>query len=372
MASFPHFLLAFSLISSCVLAAPTHTPTSTPLEGLLPNGNFEEPPKPTALKKTVLVGKNALPKWEISGLVEYINGGPQPGGMYFLVAHGVHAVRLGNEATISQTIAVKAGSLYAVTFGASRTCAQEEVLRVSVPPQSGDLPLQTLYSSDGGDVYAYGFRANSTSVRLTFHNPGVQEDPQCGPLIDAVAIKELLPPRPTRYNLVKNGGFEEGPHRLFNSSNGVLLPPRQEDITSPLPGWIIESLKAVKFIDNKHFNVPSGVAAIELVAGRESAVAQILRTVVNKLYTLSFSIGDAKNGCHGDMMVEAFAAKETLKAPFKSEGKGKWKTVSMKFKAVANRSRITFYSSYYHTRVDDFGSLCGPVIDEVRVFSVRA
>ncbi|KAL8226932.1 hypothetical protein R6Q57_016764 [Mikania cordata] len=71
--------------------------------------------------------KNALPKWEITGLVEYIHGGPQPGGVYFPVAHGVHAVRLGNEATISQTITVKAGSLYAVTFGASRTCAQEEV-----------------------------------------------------------------------------------------------------------------------------------------------------------------------------------------------------------------------------------------------------
>lgn len=368
MANFVSILLAFTLVSTCVLAA---VPPPTPLEGLLPNGNFEEPPKASDIKKTVLLGKNALPKWEITGLVEYIHGGPQPGGMYFPVAHGVHAVRLGNEATVSQTIAVKAGSLYAVTFGASRTCAQEEVLRVSVPPQSGDLPLQTLYSSNGGDVYAYGFKANSSSVRLIFHNPGVQEDPKCGPLIDAVAIKELLPPRPTRFNLVKNGGFEEGPHRLFNSSNGVLLPPRQEDITSPLPGWIIESLKAVKFIDAKHFNVPSGVAAIELVAGRESAVAQILRTIPNKLYNLSFAIGDAKNGCHGDMMVEAFAGKETLKAAFKSVGKGKWKTVSMKFTAISARTRLTFYSSYYHTRVDDFGSLCGPVIDEVKVSPMR-
>ncbi|KAL6123578.1 hypothetical protein ACLB2K_076099 [Fragaria x ananassa] len=87
--------------------------------GLLANGNFEEPPKPSSLKKTVLIGKNALPKWEINGFVEYISGGPQPGGMYFAVAHGVHAVRLGNEASISQTIKVKPGSLYALTFGAS-------------------------------------------------------------------------------------------------------------------------------------------------------------------------------------------------------------------------------------------------------------
>uniref|UniRef100_A0A5B7C6F3 DUF642 domain-containing protein n=2 Tax=Davidia involucrata TaxID=16924 RepID=A0A5B7C6F3_DAVIN len=343
---------------------------ATPLEGLLPNGNFEDQPKPTDLKKTVLKGKYSLPKWEINGLVEYISGGPQPGGMYFAVAHGVHAVRLGNEASISQTIPVKAGSLYALTFGASRTCAQEEVLRVSVPPQTGDLPLQTLYSSNGGDTYAFGFRATANVAKVTFHNPGVQEDPSCGPLLDAVAIKEFFPPMPTRDNLVKNGGFEEGPHLLINSSNGVLLPPRQEDLTSPLPGWIIESLKAVKFIDSKHFNVPFGLAAVELVAGRESAIAQIMRTIPNKFYNLTFTVGDAKNGCHGSMMVEAFAAKDTLKVPFKSQGKGRFKTASFKFKAISARTRLTFFSSFYHTRVDDFGSLCGPVLDQVRIFPV--
>ncbi|XP_022896606.1 uncharacterized protein LOC111410484 [Olea europaea var. sylvestris] len=340
-----------------------------PLEGLLSNGNFEEKPKPTDIKKTVLQGKNALPKWEINGLVEYISGGPQPGGMYFAVPHGVHAVRLGNEASISQTIPVKKGSLYALTFSASRTCAQDEVLRVSVPPQSGDLPLQTLYSSNGGDTYAWGFRASSDSGKVIFHNPGMQEDPACGPLLDAVAIKELFPPKPTKANLVRNNGFEEGPHRLFNSSHGVLLPPKQEDLTSPLPAWIIESLKAVKFIDSKHFSIPFGHAAVELVAGRESAIAQIIRTVPNKVYNISFTVGDAKNGCHGSMMIEAFAAKVTMKAPFKSEGKGKFQTFRFQFKAESFRTRLTFFSSFYHTKVNDFGTLCGPVLDEVIVIA---
>lgn len=344
---------------------------ATFLEGLLPNGNFEEAPnKSDLIKKTVIKGKHSLPKWEINGLVEYISGGPQPGGMYFNVAHGIHAVRLGNDASISQTIPVKKGSLYALTFGASRTCAQDEVLRVSVLPQTGDLPLQTLYSSNGGDTYAWGFRAISDVAKVSFHNPGAQEDPSCGPLLDAVAIKELFPPRPTRANLVKNGNFEEIPHLLINSSNGILLPPRQEDLTSPLPGWIIESLKAVKIIDSKHFNVPSGFAAIELVAGRESAVAQIIRTIPNKYYNLTFSVGDAKNGCHGSMMVEAFAGKDTLKVPFKSQGKGRFKSASLKFRAISARTRLTFFSSFYHTRVDDFGSLCGPVLDQVMVVSI--
>lgn len=355
------FSLALLFSTCSALGRPTYN-----AEGLLPNGNFEEPPK--QLKKTKIIGKHSLPKWEINGLVEYIRGGPQPGGMYFSVAHGVHAVRLGNDASISQSIAVKKGSTYALTFGASRTCAQEEVLRIIVPPFQADLPIQTLYSSNGGDTYAWGFKATSNVANLTLRNPGVQEDPTCGPLIDAIAIKELFPPLPTRDNLVRNGGFEEGPHRLLNSSNGVLLPPKQEDINSPLPGWIIESLKAVKFIDRRHFNVPFGEAALELVAGRESAVAQIIRTIPNKIYNLTFTIGDAKNKCKGSMMVEAFAGKDTLKAPFLSQGLGKFKTVSLKFKAISDRTRITFFSSFYHTKDNEFGILCGPVLDQVRVF----
>ncbi|KAF6140730.1 hypothetical protein GIB67_035157 [Kingdonia uniflora] len=362
-------LLCFMLVLSSLFSAHVSVAPQL-LDALLPNGNFEEGPKPSNLNKTVIKGKYSLPKWEINGLVEYIHGGPQPGGMFFAVAHGVHAVRLGNEASISQTIAVKPGSLYSLTFGASRTCAQDEVLRVSVPSQSGDLPLQTLYSSNGGDIYAWGFRATTKVAKVTFHNPGVQEDPACGPLIDSVAIKELLPPMPTRANLVKNGDFEEGPHLLKNATNGVLLPPKQEDLTSPLPGWIVESLKAVKYIDSKHFNVPFGLAAVELVAGRESALAQVLRTIPNKTYKLTFSIGDARNGCHGSMMVEAFAGKETLKVPFTSVGKGEYKTDSLKFKAVGNMTRITFYSAFYHTSYDNFGILCGPILDRVTVTPV--
>ena len=171
-------------------------------------------------------------------------------------------------------------------------------------------------------------------------------------------------------NLVKNPGFEEGPFPIFNSTNGVLLPPKQQDFVSSLPGWIIESLKAVKFIDSKHFNVPFGKGAVELVAGRESAIAQILRTVPNKVYNMEFTIGDAKNGCHGSMMVEAFAAKDTFQVRFKSEGKGRFKTASFKFKAIAKRTRITFFSSFYHTRINDYGSLCGPVLDQVTVYPV--
>ncbi|MQM16613.1 hypothetical protein Taro_049570 [Colocasia esculenta] len=360
------------LVASPFLFAHAVAPPPQGLDGLLANGNFEESPKPSKLNGTLLLGKHALPKWTIHGPVEYVSGGPQPGGMFFAVPHGVHAVRLGNEAYISQNVTVKPGSVYALTFSATRTCAQDEVLQVRVPPLSGDLPLQTLYSSDGGDTYAWAFTATSTVAEVTFHNTGVQEDPACGPLLDAVAIKELVPPKPTKANLVKNGGFEEGPYvfKNENASHGVLLPPKQLDATSPLPGWIIESLKAVRYIDTAHFHVPFGLGAVELVAGRESAIAQVIRTAPGKYYNLTFVVGDARNDCHGSMMVEAFAAKGVLRVPFESTGKGKFKAATLKFQAISARTRLTFFSSFYHTKVVDSVSLCGPIIDQVRVYPV--
>ncbi|CAI9103027.1 OLC1v1001441C1 [Oldenlandia corymbosa var. corymbosa] len=91
--------------------------------------------------------------------------------------------------------------------------------------------------------------------------------------------------------------------------------------------------------------------ALELVAGRGSAVAQIIRTVANKVYNLVFMVGDAKNGCRGSMVVEAFAAGTTVKVPFQSVGKGQFKSAS--FKAISDRTRITFYSSFYHQKIDE-------------------
>lgn len=146
----------------------------------------------------MIKGKYSLPRWEIDGLVEYVSGGPQPGGFFFAVPRGVHAVKLGNEASISQGVKVNPGAIYSVTFGATRTCAQDEVLRVSVPGQSTDLSIQTLFSSNGGDTYAFAFKATSKVVKITFHNPGIQEDPTWGPLLDAIAIKELLPLKYTK------------------------------------------------------------------------------------------------------------------------------------------------------------------------------
>ncbi|CAL5362826.1 unnamed protein product [Camellia sinensis] len=200
-------LFIFSLYS--IYASTALPPLQPHLDGLLANGDFETPLKPSNLNKTVIKGKHSPPNWEINGLVEYMSGGPQPGGFYFAIPRGTHAVRLGNEASISQNVTVNTiGAIYSLTFGATRTCALDEVLRVSASGFSADLPIQTLYSSDGGDTYGWAFMASSKVVKVTFHNPGVQEDLTCGPLLDAIAIKELPPLTHTRDRSQSDFDFE--------------------------------------------------------------------------------------------------------------------------------------------------------------------
>ena len=163
----------------------------------MPNGNFEAKPKASDLNGTQVMSRYAIPQWEISGFVEYIESGHKQGDMLLVVPEGAYAVRLGNEASIKQKLTVVKGMYYSITFSAARTCAQDERLNVSVTPDSGLLPIQTTYGSDGWDSYAWAFRAALEEVHLVIHNPGVEEDPACGPLIDSVAIKTLYPPKLT-------------------------------------------------------------------------------------------------------------------------------------------------------------------------------
>lgn len=170
---------------------------------------------------------------------------------------------------------------------------------------------------------------------------------------------------------MKNGDFEEGPYIFPNTSEGVLIPPNIEDDHSPLPAWIIESLKAVRYINVPYYSVPSGKRAVELVAGKESAIAQVARTFPGRVYALTFAVGDASNSCEGSMVVEAFAGRDTVKVPYESKGKGGFKRAVLRFTAVSNTTRIMFLSTFYHTKSSDFSSLCGPVVDDVVLLSVR-
>ena len=172
-------------------------------------------------------------------------------------------------------------------------------------------------------------------------------------------------------NLLKNGNFEEGPYMFPKADWGVLIPPLIEDDHCPLPGWIVDSLKAVKYIDIDHFTVSEGKRAVELVAGKESSISQTVKTIINKMYVLTFNVGDASNSCVGSMAVEVYAGKDRTQVPYVSNGKGGFKRAKFVFKAVSNHTRITFLSSFYTMKSDNSGSLCGPVLDDVKLVSVR-
>ncbi|KAK4375444.1 hypothetical protein RND71_006121 [Anisodus tanguticus] len=277
-----------------VLLCATLNVASSQKDGILPNGNFELGPKPSEMKGTKVVNRHAIPNWEISGYVEYIKSGQTQGDMLLPVPQGDYAVRLGEDASIKTKVKVTKGVFYSISFVFARTCAQEEKLNVSVWPNSekndwGMLPLQTMYSSEGWDSYSWGFLAEANVIDVVIHNPAVEKDPACGPLIDFVALKALKTPK-------RRGG---------------------------------------------------------------------------KVYDLIFSIGDASNSCEGSMLVEAFAGKITRQFPYESKGKGGFKRARLRFTAISPRTRVRFLSTYYHMKSDNSGSLCGPVVDDVRLVGVR-
>lgn len=339
-------------------------------DGLLPNGNFEEAPPKSQLNGTRVMGRNAIPHWEISGYVEYIGSGQKQGDMLLPVPEGAYAVRLGNEASIQQRLAVTPGARYSITFSAARTCAQAEQLNVTVAPESDVLPIQTVYTSSGWDSYSWAFQAAGSVVTLIVHNPGVAEDAACGPLIDLFAIKTMPTPRSSKNNMLKNGDFEDGPYIFPNTQWGVLVPPMDEDDYSPLAPWmVLSSTKSVKYVDAPHHAVPHGARAVELVSGMETALVQNVATVPGQLYRLQFSAGDAGNGCVGSMTVQAYAARGSVKVPYQSQGKGGHTRGVLDFAAVADQTRVVFVSMGYIMKPD--GTLCGPVVDDVSLVSTR-
>lgn len=169
-------------------------------------------------------------------------------------------------------------------------------------------------------------------------------------------------------NAVLNGDFEEGPWMFRNVSLGVLLPTNLDEEITSLPGWTVESNRAVRYIDSYHFSVPGGKRALELVSGKEGIISQMVETAPNKAYTMTFSLGHAGDKCKQPMAVMAFAGDQAQNVHYTPDSNSTFQTANLNFTAKADRTRIAFYSIYYNTRTDDMSSLCGPVVDDVRVW----
>lgn len=169
-------------------------------------------------------------------------------------------------------------------------------------------------------------------------------------------------------NAVINGDFEEGPWMYRNTSLGVLLPTNLDEETSSLPGWTVESNRAVRYIDSDHYAVPQGRRAIELLSGKEGIISQMVDTKPDKPYTLTFSLGHADDKCKQPLAVMAFAGDQSQNIHYTPNSNSTFQSSSLNFTAKAEKTRIAFYSVYYNTRSDDLSSLCGPVVDDVRVW----
>ncbi|GER26035.1 hypothetical protein STAS_01643 [Striga asiatica] len=343
------------LLATSAFAAPVE-------DGELVNGDFETPPAGGFRDVS-----GDIPGWKTEGSVELVESGQRQGGMILIVPEGAHAARLGNDAEMSQGVKVEKNGLYSVTFSAARTCAQLESLNVSVGPASQTIDLQTVYSVQGWDSYAWAFRAQTEDARVVFRNPGMEDDPSCGPIIDDIAIKKMFVPDKPEDNAVLNGDFEEGPWMFRNETLGVLLPTNLDQGTSSLPGWIVESNRAVRYVDSYHFKVPGGKRAIELLSGKEGIISQMVGTKPNKPYRLTFSLGHAGDACKQPLAVMAFAGDQTRNIHYTPDSNSTFQTADLNFTARAERTRVAFYSIYYNTRTDDMSSLCGPVVDDVRV-----
>ncbi|GKB57636.1 carbohydrate binding domain-containing protein precursor [Tanacetum coccineum] len=307
-------------------------------DGLLLNGDFETAPTGGFADDGVGDGPDAVPSWKLNGTVE-----------------------------ISQGVKLEKGEIYSITFSASRTCAQLQSLNVSVPPASQTIDLQTFYSVQGWDTYAWALQADQDDASVVFTNPGKEDDPTSGPIIDDIAIKKLFVPTKSKDNAVLNSDFKKGPWMFRNASLGVLLPTNLDEETSSLPGWIVESNRAVRYIDSYHFSVPGGKRALELLSGKEGIISQMVTTKPNKPYTMSFSLGHAGDMCKQPLAVMAFAGDQAENVHYTPNGNSTFQTANVNFTAKAEKTRVAFYSVYYNTRSDDMSSLCGPVVDDIRV-----
>lgn len=162
--------------------------------------------------------------------------------------------------------------------------------------------------------------------------------------------------------MLVNGGFEVGPAFLSNSSQGILLHEEPDSLQSPLQQWSI--IGTVKYIDSKHYSVPEGKAAIELVSrGAPSGIFTIPALTKGSTYNLEFMVGDANDSCVGDLIVYAQIGTSTENFTMRSNGTGSAQKQFITFKADSSATPISFVS-YNESQTSDH-VFCGPVIDNV-------
>ncbi|CAL5349684.1 unnamed protein product [Camellia sinensis] len=338
---------------------------------MLQNPDFESPPTNITANATspflLLTEANTIPGWPFNGTVWYVTS-----GLNVSLPGNGHAVQLGQGGMINQAFSANGNyNDYVLTFTLapdSKDCSNNSTaVNVSAPVRSKVVFLEGHFGKDMWESHACylgSWGDEREKINLEIQRASISRDSNltCDPIVDTFLITRIG--MPIRYgdNMLVNGGFEVGPAFLSNSSQGILLHEEPDSLQSPLQQWSI--IGTVKYIDSKHYSVPEGKAAIELVSrGAPSGIFTIPALTKGSTYNLEFMVGDANDSCVGDLIVYAQIGTSTENFTMQSNGTGSAQKQFITFKADSSATPISFVS-YNESQTSDH-VFCGPVIDNV-------
>ncbi|GJT20620.1 zinc knuckle CX2CX4HX4C containing protein [Tanacetum coccineum] len=149
------------------------------------------------------------------------------------------------------------------------------------------IDLQTLYSVQGWDTYAWAFQADQDDASVVFMNPGIEDDPTSGPIIDDIAIKKLFVPTKSKGNALRMSNisdkgtmFRDGAARVCRQLRSSLKVSTSSPLVSP----------------STIINVPQELYSID--------VAAIFRVPLTTVGDMQKLINDIDAGKHDELLSE--------------------------------------------------------------------
>ncbi|KAI3870053.1 hypothetical protein MKX03_017923 [Papaver bracteatum] len=345
----------------------------------LQNPDFEKPPTNIPKNSTnpfipLNSTINTIPGWSYQGTVQYVISSSQGG----------NAIYLGQNGKINQTFkAVKKIDQnydYLLTFSlkpAQPNCPTS--VTISVPNRSVVVSFDKKFgNSSSWQTHAcyLGVHRNKELINLAIENQSTNTT-KCGVILDSFILK--LIPNPASYyddnvlfengqfikgkkNLVLNGGFEVGPAFPNSSFGGVILDAESNPTQSPLNQWAISG--TVKYITtNKNYEIPEGVAAIELISGRSSGVQTTVTLNKGSNYDLKVYISGSDAACIGSFQLSVQAGSIIEKVMIEGTSGNHLSSFLWTIEADSSVTPISI-RSITTTQTKDH-VLCGPVIDNV-------
>ncbi|KAI3848317.1 hypothetical protein MKW92_015038 [Papaver armeniacum] len=346
----------------------------------LQNLDFEKPPTNIPKNSTnqfipLNSTINTLPGWSYQGTVQYVISSGQGGNAIYLGQNG-KINQNGN-----QTFKDDRNYDYLLTFSlkpAQPNCTSPTSVTISVPNRSVVVSFDKKFgNSSSWQTHAcyLGVHGNKELLNLAIENQSTNTT-KCGVVLDSFILK--LIPNPASFyddnvfengqlikgkkNLVLNGGFEVGPAFPNNSFGGVILDAESNPTQSPLNQWAI--LGTVKYITtNKNYEIPGGVAAIELVSGRSSGVQTTVTLNKGSQYDLKVYFSGSDVACIGSFQVSVQAGSTIEKVIIEGSSGMQFSGFSWTIKADSSVTPISIRSIATTKTKDQV--FCGPIIDNV-------